>query len=86
MDILVLMNVMLGFFNELLGEKALSDNGDINLVELLVTEFPGFAAESLEDIYCANGCDLSLTMEMLTQLELQDDVGSQHTFSYKDTI
>lgn len=69
-----------GFLNELVGEQALSDNGDINPVELLATEFPGFAAESLADIYYANGGDLSLTMEMLTQLELQDDAGSQQSF------
>lgn len=69
-----------GFLNELVGEQALSDNGDINPVELLATEFPGFAAESLADIYYANGGDLSLTMEMLAQLELQDDVVSQQSF------
>ncbi|KAJ6406611.1 hypothetical protein OIU84_010176 [Salix udensis] len=32
-------------------------------------EFPGFATESLAEVYFANGCDLNLTIEMLTQLE-----------------
>ncbi|KAH9320723.1 hypothetical protein KI387_015362, partial [Taxus chinensis] len=75
----------LGFLNELVGEQALSDNSGINPVELLSTEFPGFAAESLAGIYYASGGDLSLTMEMLTQLELQEDTVSQHSFSTKSS-
>ncbi|KAK1395179.1 hypothetical protein POM88_014235 [Heracleum sosnowskyi] len=37
--------------------------------------FPGFAAESLAEEYYANGGDLTLTSEMLTQLELQVEGG-----------
>lgn len=44
-------------------------------VAILASEFPGFAAESLADIFYANGGDLQLTMEMLAQLELQDEGG-----------
>eukprot|EP00250_Pteridium_aquilinum_P001596 c11789_g1_i3 orf=271-1638(+) len=44
-------------------------------LDLLVSQFPGFAAQSLADILAANGGDLLLTFEMLTQLELQDDMG-----------
>lgn len=46
---------------------------DSDPLDLLVSHFPGFAAQSLADILAANGGDLYLTYEMLTQLELQDD-------------
>ncbi|KAE9600681.1 putative Smr domain-containing protein [Lupinus albus] len=39
----------------------------------LASLFPGFASESLAEVYFANGCDLHLTIDMLTQLELQAD-------------
>ena len=39
-------------------------------LQLLEQEFPGFAVESLADILRANGGDLSLTIEMLIQLEV----------------
>ncbi|KAF8055263.1 hypothetical protein N665_1300s0010 [Sinapis alba] len=48
---------------------------EVNPVEFLASQFPGFAAESLAEVYFANGCDLHLTVEMLTQLELQVDNG-----------
>ncbi|KAJ0246351.1 Polyadenylate-binding protein-interacting protein 7 [Hirschfeldia incana] len=48
---------------------------EVNPVEFLASQFPGFAAESLAEVYFANGCDLQLTVEMLTQLELQVDNG-----------
>ncbi|XP_021755556.1 polyadenylate-binding protein-interacting protein 7-like [Chenopodium quinoa] len=54
-------------------ETAMLENTDMNPVEFLVSQFPGFAAESLAEVYFANGCDLNLTVEMLTQLELQVD-------------
>eukprot|EP01018_Ginkgo_biloba_P008057 Gb_15842 [translate_table: standard] len=72
-----------GFLNELLGEQTLQGDGEMTPVEFLATEFPGFAAESLADIYYANGGDLSLTIEMLTQLELQDDAGSHQSLNAK---
>ncbi|KAE8682613.1 Polyadenylate-binding protein-interacting protein 7 [Hibiscus syriacus] len=45
--------------------------------------FPGFAAESLAEVYFANGCDLNLTIEMLTQLELQVDGGFNQNLNSK---
>ncbi|XP_054818764.1 polyadenylate-binding protein-interacting protein 7 [Prosopis cineraria] len=62
-----------GFFNDLLSEQAIVDDTDMNPLELLAAQFPGFASESLAEVYFANGCDLNLTIEMLTQLELQVD-------------
>lgn len=43
---------------------------DSDPLDLLVRNFPGFAAQSLADILAANGGDLFLTFEMLTQLEV----------------
>lgn len=59
-----------GFMNEMLGEHAILDDNDINPLEFLASQFPGFAAESLAEVYFANGCDLNLTIEMLIQLEV----------------
>ncbi|KAF9662283.1 hypothetical protein SADUNF_Sadunf18G0036900 [Salix dunnii] len=64
-----------GFRNEILGEHAIVDDNEINPLEFLASQFPGFAAESLVEVYFAHGCDLNLTVEMLTQLELQVDGG-----------
>lgn len=44
----------------------------IDPVAVLAAEFPGFASESLADIYYANGGDLALTMDMLTELEVRN--------------
>ncbi|XP_052209772.1 polyadenylate-binding protein-interacting protein 7 isoform X2 [Diospyros lotus] len=57
----------------LLNEQAIAENAEMNPLEFLATQFPGFAAESLAEVYFANGGDLNLTIEMLTQLELQVD-------------
>jgi len=46
----------------------------IDPVTVLATEFPGFASESLADIYYANGGDLALTLDMLTELEVRNKV------------
>ncbi|KAJ1382265.1 Smr domain [Sesbania bispinosa] len=62
-----------GFLNDVLAENAILDDTDLNPLKFLASLFPGFAAESLAEIYFANGCDLHLTTEMLTQLELQVD-------------
>eukprot|EP00249_Psilotum_nudum_P014779 c24999_g1_i1 orf=170-1864(+) len=67
------------YFNELVWKHSSDDLGEIDPVDLLANEFPGFASQSLADIYHANGGDLGLTIEMLTQLELQEEgVTSQH--------
>ncbi|GMN63318.1 hypothetical protein TIFTF001_032395 [Ficus carica] len=58
-----------GFVNDMLGEHAVAEDTDINPLEFLASQFPGFAAESLAEVYFANACDLNLTIEMLIQLE-----------------
>ncbi|KAF8393637.1 hypothetical protein HHK36_021883 [Tetracentron sinense] len=70
-----------GFLNDILHEHAVSDNTDINPVDFLASQFPGFAAESLAEVYYANGCDLNLTIEMLTQLE-DYGLGASHKIFY----
>lgn len=42
----------------------------IDPVSILAAEFPGFATDSLAEIYFANGGDLTLTMDMLSELEV----------------
>lgn len=58
------------YMNNIFGEHAIVEDNDMNPVEFLVSQFPGFATESLAEVYFANGCDLNLTIEMLTQLEV----------------
>ncbi|CAI0401307.1 unnamed protein product [Linum tenue] len=59
-----------GFMNDMLNEQAMMDGTETNPLEFLSSQFAGFAAESLAEVYFANGCDLNLTIEMLTQLEV----------------
>ncbi|CAJ2675144.1 unnamed protein product [Trifolium pratense] len=66
-------NARHGFLNDVSTENAIVDETDFNPLEFLASLFPGFAAESLAEVYFANGCDLHLTIEMLTQLEIQVD-------------
>ncbi|XP_076919319.1 polyadenylate-binding protein-interacting protein 7-like isoform X1 [Bidens hawaiensis] len=61
-----------GYIDDMLNEQQV-EGTDVNSLEFLASQFPGFAAESLAEVYYANGCDLNLTIEMLTQLELQVD-------------
>eukprot|EP00262_Sarcandra_glabra_P020090 TRINITY_DN7890_c0_g1_i1.p1 TRINITY_DN7890_c0_g1~~TRINITY_DN7890_c0_g1_i1.p1 ORF type:complete len:564 (-),score=101.08 TRINITY_DN7890_c0_g1_i1:181-1872(-) len=72
-----------GFSNDLSSEHTALDLTEFNPVEFLASQFPGFAAESLADVYCANACDLNLTIEMLTQLELQDVGGYSQNLNSK---
>ncbi|KAF8401111.1 hypothetical protein HHK36_014415 [Tetracentron sinense] len=72
-----------GFLNDTLSKHVVLDDTDINPVELLASQFPGFAAESLAEVYYANGCDMNLTIEMLTQLELQVDGGFNKNLNLK---
>lgn len=58
------------YTNDISGEHGMIDGTEMNPVEFLASQFPGFAAESLAEVYFANGCDLNLTIEMLTQLEV----------------
>ncbi|KAK1263889.1 hypothetical protein QJS04_geneDACA013510 [Acorus gramineus] len=69
-----------GYFNgnsisDLPLDPAVLEDIDAKHVEYLTSQFPGFSAESLADVYYANQCNLSSTIEMLTQLELQVDDG-----------
>ncbi|KAK8660833.1 hypothetical protein V6N13_051741 [Hibiscus sabdariffa] len=65
-------NLRNGFVNDMLSGQTVTDDTEKNHVDFLASQFPGFAAESLTEIYYASGRDLNLTIEMLTQLELQD--------------
>ncbi|XAR57554.1 hypothetical protein NMG60_11025734 [Bertholletia excelsa] len=67
----------------LMNEQAIAENTEINPIEFLATQFPGFAAESLAEVYFANGGDLNLTIEMLTQLELQVDANLNQNLNSK---
>lgn len=59
-----------GFINDMITDSPNLGETEVNPVEFLASQFPGFAAESLAEVYFANGCDLHLTVEMLTQLEV----------------
>lgn len=63
-----------GYLDDILNEQQM-ESTEVNPLEFLASQFAGFAAESLADVYFANGGDLNLTIEMLTQLELQVDGG-----------
>ncbi|KVI01513.1 protein of unknown function DUF1771 [Cynara cardunculus var. scolymus] len=60
------------YIDDMLNEQQM-EGTEVNPLGFLASQFPGFAAESLAEVYYANGCDLNLTFEMLTQLELQVD-------------
>ncbi|XP_061350398.1 polyadenylate-binding protein-interacting protein 7-like [Gastrolobium bilobum] len=72
-----------GFLNDVLAENAIVNDTDLNPLEFLASIFPGFASESLAEVYFANGCDLHLTIEMLTQLEIQVDGSFSQNLSPK---
>ena len=60
-----------GFFDDLLNEQTSSESSEaFNPLMFLTSQFPGFAADSLAEVYYANGCDLNSTVEILTQLEV----------------
>ncbi|KAL1089024.1 hypothetical protein V6Z11_D08G293500 [Gossypium hirsutum] len=51
--------------------EIMDGNGtEMNPVDFLVAQFPGFATENLAEAYFANSCDLNRTIEMLTQFEI----------------
>ncbi|KAE9587891.1 putative Smr domain, ataxin-2 [Lupinus albus] len=72
-----------GFLNDLLFDNVIVDDSSVNPWEFLASLFPGFASESLSEVYFANGCDLHLTIDMLTQLELQVDDSFNQNLSSK---
>ncbi|KAK1418341.1 hypothetical protein QVD17_27484 [Tagetes erecta] len=71
-----------GYLDGLLNEQQMEAT-EVNSLEFLASQFPGFAAESLAEVYYANGCDLNLTIEILTQLELQVDNGLNQNLNSK---
>ncbi|KAI3754840.1 hypothetical protein L1987_54631 [Smallanthus sonchifolius] len=71
-----------GYIDGMLNEQQM-EGTEVNSLEFLASQFPGFAAESLAEIYYANGCDLNLTIEMLTQVELQVDNGLKQNLNSK---
>ncbi|MBA0865665.1 hypothetical protein Goshw_014318 [Gossypium schwendimanii] len=71
------------FASDILDEHTNINDTEMNHVDFLASQFPGFAAESLAEVYFANGCDLNLTIEMLTQLELQVDGGFNQNLNSK---
>ncbi|KAJ8464236.1 hypothetical protein OPV22_026788 [Ensete ventricosum] len=65
----------------LMGDNVFLQNSITDPIEYLSSQFPGFAVQSLSDVYYANGCDLNLTIEILTQLELQVDASSDQNLN-----
>ncbi|TKY58072.1 Polyadenylate-binding protein-interacting protein 7 [Spatholobus suberectus] len=72
-----------GFLNDVFAGNALVNDTDLNPLEFLPALFPGFASESLAEVFFANGCDVHLTIEMLTQLEIQVDGSFNQNLSPK---
>ncbi|CAL9776950.1 unnamed protein product [Musa acuminata subsp. burmannicoides] len=60
---------------DLIGDNVFLENYATDPIEFLSSQFPGFGSQSLADVYYGNGCDLNLTIGILTQLELQVDSG-----------
>jgi len=58
------------FVNNMLGDQAVIEDAAVDPVEFLSSQFPGFSAECLADIYFANGYDLNAAIESLSQLEV----------------
>ncbi|XP_024967920.1 polyadenylate-binding protein-interacting protein 7 isoform X2 [Cynara cardunculus var. scolymus] len=71
-----------GYLDDMLNEQQM-EGTEVNPLEFLASQFAGFAAESLAEVYFANGGDLNLTIEMLTQLELQVDGGFNQNLNSK---
>ncbi|KAL2318007.1 hypothetical protein Fmac_031883 [Flemingia macrophylla] len=71
------------FLNDVFAGNSLANDTDLNPLQFLSSLFPGFASESLAEVFFANGCDLHLTVEMLTQLELQVDGSFNQNLSPK---
>lgn len=59
------------FLADVANEQLLLDNADASPIEFLASQFPGFAAERLTEVFLSSGGNLKLTIEMLTQLEVR---------------
>ncbi|XP_039124783.1 polyadenylate-binding protein-interacting protein 7-like [Dioscorea cayenensis subsp. rotundata] len=73
------------FLTDLVDQATFQD-ATINAVEFLASQFPGFSAESLAEVYYANDYDLDSTIETLTQLELQVDGSHSQNLNSKASI
>ncbi|KAI3772207.1 hypothetical protein L6452_03388 [Arctium lappa] len=71
-----------GYLDDMFNEQQM-EGTEVNPLEFLASQFAGFAAESLAEVFFANGGDLNLTIEMLTQLELQVDGGFNQNLNSK---
>ncbi|XP_020399792.1 polyadenylate-binding protein-interacting protein 7 isoform X2 [Zea mays] len=69
------------FSDSFASEYAASSDGLVAPLEYLASQFPGFSAESLAELYYANECDFNHTIEILTQLEMQVDATPNHTLN-----
>ncbi|KAL2517995.1 CTC-interacting domain 7 [Abeliophyllum distichum] len=63
------------FLADMPNEQLLMDSTEAHSLDFLASQFPGLNAESLAQVYFTNGGDVNLTIEILTQLELQVDGG-----------
>nr|BAK07946.1 predicted protein [Hordeum vulgare subsp. vulgare] len=70
-----------GFTDSFASEYVAASDGLFDPLEYLASQFPGFSAESLAELYYANGCDFNHTIEILTQLEMQVDPTSNQTMN-----
>ncbi|RRT67817.1 hypothetical protein B296_00008758 [Ensete ventricosum] len=66
-----------GAVDNLIDDNVFLENSITDPIEFLSSQFPGFAAQSLADVYYGNGCDLELTIEILTQLEVDAGFGQK---------
>jgi len=64
-----------GFSDSFASEYAAAVDGVVDPLEYLASQFTGFSAESLAELYYANGCDFNHTIEILTQLEVTSCLG-----------
>ncbi|CAL5037337.1 unnamed protein product [Urochloa decumbens] len=70
-----------GFSDSFASEYAAASDGVVDPLEYLASQFPGFSAESLAELYYANGCDFNHTIEILAQLEMQVDPTPNHAMN-----
>ncbi|RCV20221.1 hypothetical protein SETIT_4G038700v2 [Setaria italica] len=70
-----------GFSDSFASEYAAASDGVVDPLEYLASQFPGFSAESLAELYYANGCDFNHTIDILTQLEMQVDPTPNHAMN-----
>ncbi|CAM0913253.1 unnamed protein product [Alopecurus aequalis] len=66
-------------------EYVAASDGLFDPLEYLASQFPGFSAESLGELYYANGCDFNHTIEILTQLEMQVEPTPNQTMNLTPT-